>query len=119
MTSEIQAFGIDIYHGGMRHLMYAAAPGTTKVHAKDGNVDVPFAAGDLLLADEHGCVIVGPVSINGAVDLAERVLDGDPRAITDPLTIFALATAIAGFRVEVDPDEPEPVETASTNAAGA
>lgn len=112
MTQEIQGIGIDVYHDGMRHLMSAAAPGTAKVLTKDGSVDVPFAAGELLLADDHGRVIVGPVSVSGAVDLAERVLDGDMRAITDPLTIFALATAIAGFRLELDPCEPDPVDPA-------
>jgi len=110
MTKEIHGIGIDVYHGGMRQLMSAAAPGTTKVLTKDGGVEVPYAAGELLLADEQGRVIVGPVSVSGAVDLAERVLDGDMRAITDPLTIFALATAIAGFRIEVDADEPDAID---------
>ncbi|GAA2887766.1 hypothetical protein GGQ99_004740 [Aminobacter niigataensis] len=113
MTKEIQAFGIDSYRRGMRNLMYAAAPGITKVITKDGTVDVPFAAGDLLLSDEHGRVIVGPVSLVGAVDLAERILEGDQRAFTDPLALLTLATAIAGFRIENDPAEPEPVEPAA------
>lgn len=118
MTSEIQGFGIDTYHGGMRHLMYAAAPGSTKFATKDGSIELPYAAGDLLLTDEHGRMIVGPVSIDGAVELAERVLDGDQRAMTDPLTLLALATAIAGFRIEVDPDEPALTEPAAAVLAG-
>ncbi|MBB3705804.1 hypothetical protein [Aminobacter aminovorans] len=79
---------------------------------KEGTAELPYAAGDLLLADDDGRVICGPVSVPGAVELAERVLEGDLGAITHPLTLFALATALAGFRIELDPGEPDPVEPA-------
>ena len=112
MSGEIQGFGIDSYQNGMRQLMYAATAGTKPVITKDGTVDIPYAAGDLLLADETGNVIVGPVSLAGAVDLAERILEGDRRAITHPLALLTLATAIAGFRIETDTSEPDPVDPA-------
>lgn len=117
MISEIKGFCIDSYQNGMRQIMYAAEPGVTKITTKEGSIELPFAAGDIMLADEHGRVILGPVSIEGAVDLAERILEGDHRAMTDPLALLTLATAVAGFRIEVDPDEPEPVATAAAALA--
>lgn len=114
MISEIKGFGIDSYQNGMRQLMYAAEPGVTKIITREGSIELPFAAGDLLLADEHGRAILGPVSIEGAVDLAERILEGNLRAMTDPLALLTLATAVAGFRIEVDPDEPDPTAAIAT-----
>ncbi|MBE1208161.1 hypothetical protein [Aminobacter carboxidus] len=104
MTQEIEAVSIDTYRAGMRQLMSAAGPGTIPNMTKDGVVDVPYAAGDLLLANEQGNLICGPVSVPGAIDLAERILEGEQRAITHPLTLFTLAMALAGFRIELDPE---------------
>lgn len=96
MTAAIIGFAVDSFKGG-KQLVYAAEPGVVDAMTKDGVVAVPYRAGDIILADPEGGLICGPVGPNGAIDLAERVLDGDSRAITDPLALFVLASAVVGF----------------------
>lgn len=96
MTADISGFLIDTFANG-RSLVYAAEPGVVSGMTKEGPIDLSYKAGDLILADKHGKSVCGPVGISGAVDLAERVLEGDPRALTDPLAMLVLAAAIVGF----------------------
>lgn len=97
--TELRADEIDHFQGGRRRLMRITMSGVAVHRSKDGPVDLPFASGDVLLANERDDVIVGPVSLAGVVDMAERILEGDQRTITDPLAILALATAVVGFGV--------------------
>lgn len=103
--TAIVGFAIDSFNGG-KQLVYAAEPGVIDATTKDGVVAVPYRAGDIILADPNGGLICGPVGPTGAVDLAERILDGDARAITDPLALFVLAAAICGFMGSHDDVDP-------------
>lgn len=96
MTSSIIGFAIDSFKGG-KQLLYAAEPGVVDAITKDGAIQLPYRAGDIIFADANGKLICGPVGVAGAVDLAERILDGEERAVTDPLALLVLASAIVGF----------------------
>ena len=95
---KVEAETIDTYQGGYRHLMRVTAPGSYAVLQKDGSTaQIPYQAGSVLVADDFNHVLAGPVSREGAADLADRILDGDARALTAPDTLLVLAAAIAGF----------------------
>lgn len=104
----IHAEPIDSFRQGRWRLMRATLAGSTPATTKGGTIEAPFAAGDVLLADSADDVVVPPVSRIGATDLAERILDGDSRAATDPHALLVLALAIAGFGfAEAPPTEPK------------
>jgi hypothetical protein len=110
---------VDTFADGRRRVMRAVEPGTVKVPTKAGLVDAPYNAGDALLVDADDLTICGPVSLAGATDLADRILDGDQRAVTDPQALNVLATALVAFQITLPaPNEPEPValEMAVTHA---
>lgn len=99
---------LDTYRKGDRRLMLATDAGTTPARTKEGDVEVPYRPGDAILGSADNLVICGPVSPSGAIDLAERILDGDQRAVTDPLAILALAVAVVAFqRPAAQPLHPE------------
>ncbi len=98
----IDAVVIDTFKDGSRRLMRADKPGTVGVIGKDGTtVPVSYPAGAAILSGVGGVALVGPVSFQSLCDLAERVLDGDPRALTDPLSLLALASGICTFRSDI------------------
>lgn len=106
-----RVFKLDEFRGG-RVLGYTETGGSFPVMAKEnGEVlirDVTYPPGSLVLFDQKG-TIVGPFAFPGALDLAERVLDGDPRALTDSRTLLTLAAAVVGFTL---PEPPEPAAQA-------
>lgn len=94
-----RVFRLDEFKNGQRILSYTESGGTVQHQTKDGVVDVAYGPGSLVLFNDLG-VIAGPLNIEGARDLADRVLDGDSRAITDPRTLTLLAMAVTGWLVE-------------------
>lgn len=68
-----------------------------------------YPAGAMILSDENGRLIVGPIDIDAAVDLAERIAMGNTRALTEPQAGLVLATAILGVFALL-PEPPTAVE---------
>lgn len=95
--AEIHATDIGSFREGKRRLMRVTKAGNIQHQTKDGLVDVGFPVGSVILADHSGNIIVSPTSLDGAVDLASRIIDGDAQSITNPLALLALATAVVGF----------------------
>ncbi len=112
MADPVPAFAIDAFQQGRRRLMFTTAGGTVPVMTKTGVVETPYKPGEIILVDDADTIIVGPVSLVGAVDLAERILDGDQRMATDPKALLVLASAVVGFQIEVDPVPPQIPEPA-------
>lgn len=81
--------------GPSRQLLMTTAEGTVPVGvAKDGGPALAaYSPGAFVLADENGRAIVGPVQIEAAQHLAERIACGDARALTEPQNSLVLATA--------------------------
>ncbi|WP_127524638.1 hypothetical protein [Mesorhizobium sp. Z1-4] len=102
---------IDAFRNGKRRVMSATEPGSLTATGKEGPVELPYRVGDALLADERDEVICGPFSLQGAVGLAESVLEGNERAITDPLTLPVLATALVAYS-KAEPTAPDQAPTA-------
>src|SRR5690606_23895797 len=91
LMTEIHATAIDSFNAGKWRIMRVTKPGSFPVSTKAGIVDMPFNPGDVLLADANDRIICGPVSLDGAVELASRILDNDARAKTDPLASLILS----------------------------
>lgn len=97
MQNEIHARELDSYRQGKWRLMQITQPGTFLVPVKEGEQEQRYSAGDVLIAGRNDSIVVPPVTVEGAIDLAQRILEGDSRAVTDPLAVLALAAAVCGF----------------------
>lgn len=111
MTKPIHAQVIDRFNSDKWSVLVVTDDGILPVSTAEGEIDMPYHAGDVLLAGEHDEVICGPVSLAGAIDLAERVLDCNMRVRTDPRTLLILATALAAL-ADAPGDAPIPVTPA-------
>lgn len=100
---DLRVHKLDVFQKGKWVLGYTEAHGAVPVLTKDGMVDVPYPAGSLVLFDENS-TIVGPISLEGARSLAERILEGDQRS-SDHRSLLALATAVHGFLLPPDDTE--------------
>jgi hypothetical protein len=96
-AAELRGFALDDYRDGDSRLLILDHGGQFEEPTKDGPVMVPYYAGDAVLARKDGTVICGPVGPAGAVALAESVLEGDQRTITDPRALLVLAAAVVAF----------------------
>lgn len=105
--TDIHARDLAIYKGGQRRLAVITQPGTYPVQRKSGEVDIPFEPGEIVLADQTGHVIVGPLNFAGALSIAVSVLDADPRAVTESHSLLALASWVACLGLQ-PPQESEP-----------
>lgn len=116
--NTIVAHIIDRFQGGDRLVQVVSEPGITKVRTKEGEIDLPFKPGDVALTRGDGSVICGPIGFEAALDYAERVLEGDQRANTDPVGRQMLAAVVVAIS-SVQPSEPPPpaVEAAATAVA--
>jgi hypothetical protein len=92
---EVRVHKLDDFQKGKWVLGYTEAPGAVSVIIKEGTVDVPYPAGSLILFNDQG-TIAGPVSLEAARSLAERVLEGDQRS-SDHKSLLTLAAAVHGF----------------------
>lgn len=102
----VRVFKLDDFQQGNWVLSYTETGGTTDRLSKDGSlIEVAYPANSLVLFDDRG-TIVGPISIEAARSLAERILEGDQRAGTDPKALLTLAIAVHGFLLFPDIDEP-------------
>lgn len=99
MTTPIHAQVIDRFNDDKWSVLAVTVDGTMPVQTKDGDVELPYRAGDVLLADQQDNLICGPLSLAGAIDLAERVLDCNMRVRTDPRTLLCLATALVALPI--------------------
>lgn len=102
---DIAVIKIDSFKGGTRDLCYTVNGGTVPLRTKDGTIETCFSPGSLVLASGEN-VIVGPITFGGAIELADAILDGNERAVTDPQAMLVLAAAVAGFCFQED--EPSP-----------
>lgn len=55
-----------------------------------------FTAGAVALQDKDGSCAAGPVDFWAAIQFAERIIEGDARAVTEPGAVLLLATALVG-----------------------
>lgn len=106
---------IDRFRSGAWTVMFLTDSGTMQVKNKDGLADAPYRAGDaVLVRSEDNSIICGPVGLQGAVDLAERIMEGD-RVSTDPLALLSLATAVIAYSSGVTmPSDPAPAAPAAS-----
>lgn len=107
----IHAQLIDQFSEGRMRVMAASDSGTVTLSNKEGPVEVPYPAGSILLVNERDEVVCGPTSFEGALDLAERALDGHSRTITDSIALLAIASAFIGYAGRLEP-APEPAAQA-------
>jgi alpha-D-ribose 1-methylphosphonate 5-triphosphate synthase subunit PhnG len=96
-TVEIHATDIATFRAGRYRLMRVIAPGIAKVRSKDGEVDAPFSAGDVIVTDAVGHVLVSPISLAGGVEIATEIMEGRSRTITDPMLQLKLAAVILAY----------------------
>lgn len=104
--TEIHATDIATFSAGRYRLMRVTAPGIAKACSKDGEVDAPFSAGDVIVTDAVGHVLVSPISLVGGVEIATEIMEGRSRTITDPLLQLKLAAVILAYASA--PETPAP-----------
>ncbi|MBR2689226.1 MAG: hypothetical protein IKE42_15340 [Aquamicrobium sp.] len=97
---EIHAQNVAVFENGWK-VVTVTKPGAMKHPSKDGPVEVPFNAGDAMLVGAAGGIIVSPLSFEGARDIARKVIECDPRTLTDGHSLRALATAVIGFDAQI------------------
>lgn len=101
--TEIHAIDIATFRAGRYRLMRVTAPGIAKARSKQGEVDAPFSAGDVIVTDAAGHVLVEPISLAGGVELATEIMEGRDRTITDPLLHMKLAAVILAYASPTPP----------------
>lgn len=69
---------------------------TGGVHKDGSALTRIFTAGAVALQDKDGSCSAGPVDFWAAIQFAERIIEGDARAVTEPGAILLLATALVG-----------------------
>jgi hypothetical protein len=95
---EIHAEPIDAFQSGAVTVMCVTKAGNSDMLARDGStVKVPYREGDVILVGDDSHLICGPVGFDEGVAFAERVLEGDQRALTQPVGIQMLATIIVAL----------------------
>jgi hypothetical protein len=116
--TEIHAAEIASFRDGRYRLMRVTKDGEAPARTKDGEVQVPFFAGDVIVTDAVGHVLVPPINLAGGVEIATEIMEGRQRTVTDPLLQLKLAAVILGF---ADPEEsaPEPEAAEAAKAAKA
>jgi hypothetical protein len=98
LNVEIHAEPIDAFQHGTVQVMCVTKAGNSEMIARDGGViKVPYQEGDVLLIGDGARLICGPVGFEDGVAFAERVLEGDQRALTQPAGIQMLATIIVAL----------------------
>lgn len=112
---NIVADTIATFLTGERQIMVVQEGGSYEAGVnKDGSAKkVSFQPGDVVLADSAGHVIVAPIGMSGAVQIATRVIEGDPYVCTDSHSLRALATVVLAISLQPQPGpEPEPAADA-------
>lgn len=112
--TEIHATDIAMFRAGRYRLMRVTAPGIAKVRSKDGEVDAPFSAGDVIVTDAVGHVLVSPISLAGGVEIATEIMEGRSRTITDPLLQLKLAAVILAYATAPETTEPPSMPAAAS-----
>lgn len=117
---EIHAQDIATFANGWK-VATVTKPGVMKVAgAKGERIDQPYNVGDVVLVTDAGKVIVVPLSFQRATEIAQAVIEGNPRTFTDSRSLHALAAAVIGFASQtVDPvptHEPTVAMEASAHA---
>lgn len=69
---------------------------TGGVHKDGAPLTRSFSDGAVALQNSDGSCACGPVDFWAAVEFAGRIVEGDPRAITEPGSALLLATALLG-----------------------
>ncbi len=87
-----------------RALLQAEKPGTiTDGTARDGSPrTLPYGPGAVILADQSGALIAGPLDILGAEQLAVAVIEGDARTLTSPALDLRLASALLALIADLE-----------------
>ncbi|MGT2467406.1 hypothetical protein ACVOMV_24850 [Mesorhizobium atlanticum] len=109
---EIHAEVIDTFQRGAVRVMCVTEPGHTVVLGKEGEVKIPYKAGDVVLAGVDDRLICGPIGFEGGVEFAERILSGDSRAMTQPAGLQMLATVLAALSTLPQFQPPAPAAAA-------
>lgn len=98
--TEIHAHNVAAFKNGWK-VATVTKPGSIKVASKDGPIDAPYLVGDVVLVDGSGKVVVGPISFAGATGIAHKVIECDPRTVTESQALRALAAAVIGFAAQI------------------
>ncbi|ESW92960.1 hypothetical protein NKL07_22075 [Mesorhizobium sp. C280B] len=112
--TEIHAEVIDTFQRGTVRVMCVTEPGHTEVIGKEGNVKIPYKAGDVVLVGADDRLICGPIGFEGAIEFAEKILSGNTRAMTQPAGLQMLATVIIALS-SLTPQPPATVEQAAAH----
>jgi hypothetical protein len=84
----------------------AGGSGPAGISKGGAPVSQSFGVGAIALVDQDFKCLVAPIDISAAAQLASRIIDGDPRARTEPASDLILASALLALIVtnfEVDP----------------
>lgn len=104
---SISCITIDTFRRDSWRLVVVQQDGSTTAIRKGEHgaeeFSLPFKAGDVTLTTADGNSLFPPISLNRAIDLAERILEGDSRAATDSVSQLVLAAALVAFRPPTDP----------------
>lgn len=94
--TEISATLLTNLSGGDRCIMRTKDAGTIPNGvARDGSeLLTDYPVGALILSNPRGDVIVGPIDIDRAVDLAHAMAIGNARALTEPQASLIIATTL-------------------------
>lgn len=109
MSVEIHARDVAVFANGSK-VATVTKPGTIEAATKTGPVDRAYNVGDVVLVDGRGLVLVTPLSLPGAIEIARAVIENHPGTVTDSNSLRALATAVIGFAAQTV--APEPVKDA-------
>lgn len=115
--SAIKAEVIAEFANTGRRLALTTATGTTPVVTKAETIDAAYGIGEALIVDSGGLSLVGPISATDARIPALKIIDGDEQAATHPMTLLFLATAVAAFATEPQPDDGRPLAEAPSGDA--
>lgn len=84
------------------------------IHKGGEPVTLTFTAGAVALQEKDGSCAAGPVDFWAAIQFAERIIEGDVRAATQPGAVLLLATALVGaaqtWPLPSLPDDPQMID---------
>nr|CAD6410907.1 hypothetical protein REQ54_00808 [Rhizobium sp. Q54] len=94
LVKPIKAFPLS---GRVLCLTEEAGMMTGGVHKDGSPLARSFSSGAVALQEKDGACAVAPLDLHAAVEFAERLIEGDARAITEPGAVLMLATALVAI----------------------
>ncbi|MCJ8517793.1 hypothetical protein ABID21_000692 [Pseudorhizobium tarimense] len=99
MTEKITVTVVKTFPVSGRSLCLTDESGalTGGVHKDGSPLSQSFTVGAVALQEKDGSCIAGPVDFWDVIGFAERIIEGDQRALTAPVASLLLATALVGI----------------------